>query len=301
MEVPLLRITRRINEDIRKMGLYRHGGNGGVSHYIADNFSIWFSFKSPDLTVVRFVNQPPTSSSVTPFSHDDNLVPGARIDPAIVNQFIQRRSICRMSSRGQPSKGCTKCRARKVKCDRTSPVCERCQKIGNTACIYRDQFEVRLRDQTSRVAEKAQEKWRSRAKRAASVDEPLIQIHDTAQILVSPPDALEDFVYQRFCHDWIIPRDPEQPQFGIQFMEFLPELYSKTPPGSALSAAMAAIAYSNYAQRCKRPEFLPRAIKSSSVAMALLKGAMENPKEAFLDDTLAVVNVLGIYEVRSRS
>ncbi|KAF2238185.1 hypothetical protein EV356DRAFT_573755 [Viridothelium virens] len=64
-----------------------------------------------------------------------------------------------MSYRGRPSKGCQMCRSRKVKCDETKPVCNRCRDTAHE-CIYRDSFELFFRDQTASTALRAQKQRR---------------------------------------------------------------------------------------------------------------------------------------------
>ncbi|CAK38673.1 transcriptional regulator family: Fungal Specific TF [Aspergillus niger] len=53
---------------------------------------------------------------------------------------------------GKPSGGCGTCRARRVKCDETRPVCRRCRKARRTCSGYRDPHSVWFRDESDAVA-----------------------------------------------------------------------------------------------------------------------------------------------------
>ena len=208
-----------------------------------------------------------------------------------------------LSLRGQPSKGCTKCRSRKVKCDRTKPVCEKCIKIGHQNCTYSDQFDIILRNQTSQTAERARDKWRSRSKKVLGSSEQALRQHQKVWMEHEQtkhpmePGTLENLVHQRFFYDWVIPIDRTSAFPSERFFDFLPELYKKAGSGSALSAAVKALAYANYSLRCKSPESVSLAISNCNMAMNLLNQAVEKPTEAFSDESLAAINVLGLYEV----
>ena len=56
---------------------------------------------------------------------------------------------------GKLSKGCERCRLRKVKCDQGKPGCKRCDKSGVTCPGYRDLGQVLFRDESARVIDRA--------------------------------------------------------------------------------------------------------------------------------------------------
>lgn len=60
-----------------------------------------------------------------------------------------------MVNTGKPSKGCYLCRERRIKCDEGKPSCMRCQKSKRECPGYRDEFELKLRDQTRATKRKA--------------------------------------------------------------------------------------------------------------------------------------------------
>ncbi|KAH7131382.1 hypothetical protein B0J13DRAFT_103236 [Dactylonectria estremocensis] len=62
---------------------------------------------------------------------------------------------------GKPSKGCSNCRDRKIRCDQTSPSCGQCVKRHQTCPGYRNQVDLMFRDENSHVISRAR-KTRSR-------------------------------------------------------------------------------------------------------------------------------------------
>ncbi|KAH6890326.1 hypothetical protein B0T10DRAFT_402895 [Thelonectria olida] len=61
---------------------------------------------------------------------------------------------------GKPSKGCSNCRERKIRCDQKEPSCGQCEKRQQTCPGYRNLVDLMFRDESSRVISKA-EKHRS--------------------------------------------------------------------------------------------------------------------------------------------
>ncbi|KAF7875328.1 hypothetical protein EAF04_002500 [Stromatinia cepivora] len=59
-----------------------------------------------------------------------------------------------MVNTGKPSRGCYICRARRIKCDEGKPSCMKCQKSKRECLGYRDENELKLRDQTKSTKRK---------------------------------------------------------------------------------------------------------------------------------------------------
>ncbi|KAF2665004.1 hypothetical protein BT63DRAFT_443311 [Microthyrium microscopicum] len=193
------------------------------------------------------------------------------------------------SVNGQRSKGCAKCRSRKIKCDLVRPVCSRCTKIGNQDCVYQDQFEIILRDETSRAGERARTKWRSRAK----------QPNPTEPSLSPEMDIPEEKISERFLYDWVLVKTGPTATYGHFFLDYLPDMLERSPKNSILRTAIDALSYVNYAQRCNAPELLPYSFEKCTRALKMLKAMMEKPDEACSDETLTAITLLGLYEAMS--
>ncbi|KAL2202095.1 putative C6 finger domain protein [Sarocladium strictum] len=56
---------------------------------------------------------------------------------------------------GKPSKGCSVCRERKVRCDQKEPSCGQCQKRGHPCPGYRNLVDLMFRDESNHVIKKA--------------------------------------------------------------------------------------------------------------------------------------------------
>ncbi|KAJ4425028.1 hypothetical protein N0V82_000310 [Gnomoniopsis sp. IMI 355080] len=63
---------------------------------------------------------------------------------------------------GKPSKGCSNCRERKIRCDQREPGCGQCDKRQQQCPGYRNLVDLMFRDESSHVIKKANAKARSR-------------------------------------------------------------------------------------------------------------------------------------------
>lgn len=57
---------------------------------------------------------------------------------------------------GKPSKACSNCRTRRIKCDQIEPACSQCLRAGKGCPGYRDQLSLLFRDENEKVLRKAQ-------------------------------------------------------------------------------------------------------------------------------------------------
>ncbi|KAF5673092.1 hypothetical protein FHETE_3577 [Fusarium heterosporum] len=60
---------------------------------------------------------------------------------------------------GKASQGCQNCRVRRIKCDKISPECSQCIRVGKKCPGYRDQLSLMFRDESSKVIQKAHAQW----------------------------------------------------------------------------------------------------------------------------------------------
>ncbi|KAK3313819.1 hypothetical protein B0H66DRAFT_577690 [Apodospora peruviana] len=63
---------------------------------------------------------------------------------------------------GKPSKGCSNCRERKIRCDQRDPGCGQCEKRQQQCPGYRNLVDLMFRDESSHVIKKAKAKARKR-------------------------------------------------------------------------------------------------------------------------------------------
>jgi hypothetical protein len=183
--------------------------------------------------------------------------------------------------------------------------------------VYRDEFDVFLRNQTTQTAEKAQKKWRSRAtKKPEHQDDEDTPTESTppcdtssgrsntgspGDLALAFPQAmslgpsLHDLAHQRFLFDFVVPDNSSK--FMEGFQTFIPGFYNLTSPGSCFGTALSAAALANYGGRCKSTEAQGLAVEQYAKALGLLNQSLRNPKESRKQETLAAVVLLGVYEV----
>ncbi|KAH6841100.1 hypothetical protein B0I37DRAFT_393927 [Chaetomium sp. MPI-CAGE-AT-0009] len=65
---------------------------------------------------------------------------------------------------GKPSKGCSNCRERKIRCDQKEPGCGQCDKRQQRCPGYRNLVDLMFRDESSHVIKKAKARARKKAK-----------------------------------------------------------------------------------------------------------------------------------------
>ncbi|KAL2160546.1 hypothetical protein VTH06DRAFT_1234 [Thermothelomyces fergusii] len=73
---------------------------------------------------------------------------------------------------GKPSKGCSNCRERKIRCDQREPGCGQCEKRHQRCPGYRNLVDLMFRDESSHVIKKAKARARKRANLPAEPPTP---------------------------------------------------------------------------------------------------------------------------------
>lgn len=86
-----------------------------------ENIALWHS-------TTAAAQQPTTPAAVTPFTPSSSSS-SLKQPPAVLQPATDQKKHKRTRS------GCFTCRSRRIKCDETRPVCERCRK-GNRECVY---------------------------------------------------------------------------------------------------------------------------------------------------------------------
>jgi hypothetical protein len=208
-----------------------------------------------------------------------------------------------------------------IQCDEVHPVCTRCSK-GDHECVYRDDFDVFLRNETSQTAEKAQKKWRSRATKKPDTEAE----HDDSESKSTPESStdhassvrgstgspsdhhqlsafytmslgpsLDELAHQRFLFDFVVHPAPQT--FMDGFQSFIPAFLNTAAPNSCFVAALSAAAHANYWGRCKSTEAKEVGVEKYGKALVLLNQTLSKSKGTCSEETLAAVSLLGIYEV----
>ncbi|KAK5996316.1 hypothetical protein PT974_03071 [Cladobotryum mycophilum] len=200
---------------------------------------------------------------------------------------------------GRPSTACHACRPKRLKCDRVQPGCTQCWRKGVTCPGYRDPSALRVRDETCRIAHKAE---KSKKLKASS--------------LILPNDAVEKSLG---CADlstyWTCPiprsagtllqesRAVANTYFMTSYIvcspfeSYVPIIYRENPLiDDALSAAISATSLAILGQRVGCSKYIDIARREYSMALTRTNNSLADPESAILDRTLAAVLVLGLFE-----
>ncbi|KAL2271885.1 hypothetical protein VTJ83DRAFT_1256 [Remersonia thermophila] len=87
---------------------------------------------------------------------------------------------------GKPSKGCSNCRERKIRCDQKEPGCGQCEKRHQKCPGYRNLVDLMFRDESSHVIKKAKERARKKASSAKRLSPPSTPSASEGRLSVTP-------------------------------------------------------------------------------------------------------------------
>ncbi|KAH6879501.1 hypothetical protein B0T10DRAFT_609896 [Thelonectria olida] len=196
-----------------------------------------------------------------------------------------------------PSKGCRRCRDRRVKCDQRQPTCLNCSTRGIACPGYRDIFDKAHRDETVKIWKRYSRQGRMTATLGAppTLNSGPMQISPPRSILPDPESAALSFFFLHYS----LCQNAEE---TCSFFSFLPDMYAKSNISSPLNRATAALAlqvahlhyshgggswmgcsvYANAVIQTKQALAAPAQSKSDSLLMTtLVLEAYESAKGAF--------------------
>ncbi|KAL1842854.1 hypothetical protein VTJ49DRAFT_4021 [Mycothermus thermophilus] len=87
---------------------------------------------------------------------------------------------------GKPSKGCSNCRERKIRCDQKEPGCGQCEKRHQKCPGYRNLVDLMFRDESSHVIKKAKERARKKANSGKRLSPPSTPSTSEGRLSVTP-------------------------------------------------------------------------------------------------------------------
>ncbi|KAF4892029.1 hypothetical protein CGCF415_v001707 [Colletotrichum fructicola] len=222
---------------------------------------------------------------------------------------------------GALSKGCQRCRKRKVKacailnptipqrkCDQQRPGCLKCEK-GKTQCPgYRDLADVLFRDERQRI------KNRFHKSPEPERDETLldIQLHDvctgtdvgltdfvrtaisSGTISTSLGQTLED----RAANFFFAYYTTTGPPFGDTYQEWLAQTYLEAVPSNVVRAAVQAVGMAAISNVHNAPDVIIQAKERYCQALNATNLALRDPTLVAADSTLMAILLLGLFEAR---
>ncbi|RGP73147.1 hypothetical protein FLONG3_6463 [Fusarium longipes] len=187
----------------------------------------------------------------------------------------QLLSTAGMVNPGKPSRGCTTCKKRKIKCDQSTPACTQCKTAGwncpgpsNPVAIFRNKTatDIARRNGVEIGA-------LTSASGSENVREP-----DTWKRPVSPP------VRDRAT------------TFFIRHHEYLPVLIRNQPAFGLFSTIVAAAGFAALSLAGNVSEWRCEAFRLYQTAVRQLQSALRDPIQRVSDETLGAVLLMGTFE-----
>ncbi|KAJ5820464.1 hypothetical protein N7474_006055 [Penicillium riverlandense] len=189
--------------------------------------------------------------------------------------------------RARASRSCGNCRAVKRRCDRQSPHCGQCIRLGEECPGYRDEWDLVFRDQTDKTIK------RSKAKRTKSASNdsppPTQHLSPTTQCL-SP--SIDEIGVNYFLCNFVI--GGQSSSRGC--LNYIPTVYRADGDSPTLVASMAAVGLVALANTTQQPELASHARAKYAEAIRNVNIALESPIESVKDSTLMSVISLGVFE-----
>ncbi|KAH7127838.1 hypothetical protein B0J13DRAFT_564610 [Dactylonectria estremocensis] len=235
---------------------------------------------------------------------------------------------------GVVSKGCERCRRRKVKCDQRKPACLKCEKSKVECPGYRDLDKVLFRDESERIIRKARQLDQPQPGSVLHVAPGSFRnsIHHStkeqrsqlrpglAQEITPEPSSGPENDGLILGHSSPTPSPPalyiscppSQPvdklgvsfyfakytfneaPFGGEYHDWLAQSYSED--GSVLQAAIDAVGMAGISNVSYAPRVASRSKERYAKAIAAVNKALRDPVQVVADSTLMAVILLGLYE-----
>ncbi|KAH7007070.1 hypothetical protein EDB80DRAFT_718179 [Ilyonectria destructans] len=205
---------------------------------------------------------------------------------------------------GVVSKGCERCRRRKVKCDQRKPACLKCQKSKIQCPGYRDLDQVLFRDESERIIRKARQldlpqpalaqeviatsNYLLKSGLATGCEPP--QTSPPLGISYPPSQPVNNLGASFFFTKYTFNEVP----FCGDYHDWLTQSYFND--GSVLQAAIEAVGMAGISNVSYAPNVASRAKEQYCKAVTAVNLALGDPVQAAADSTLMAVILLGLFE-----
>ncbi|KAL6412757.1 hypothetical protein AUP68_03964 [Ilyonectria robusta] len=191
-----------------------------------------------------------------------------------------------------PSKGCRRCRARRIKCDQRKPACVKCTTKGISCPGYSDVFEKAHRDETAKTLKRHAARSNVSLTPRSSPDSNLIS-SGLSTIPPSIPQDAESIALGFFFLRYSLSHDSEA---SCSFFGILPTMFSKSSPSSPLSRAATALALQVVHLHNLRGDASVLEHTVYAEAVSRTQEAISNPAQSKSDELLMTTLVLDAYE-----
>lgn len=166
---------------------------------------------------------------------------------------------------------------------------------------YRNLQVLRIRDETDRVARKAQKTEKAKNSVFPLDGSQTGRLNLNTMVLLSETDPNpfppSIFVLSEVKEDYAIAYFMSSYIASSMFDTYLPDLYLQGfPANEALLSAILAVSFATYAVRIQDPRYVDIGRKQYLRALTQTNNSLANPETAILDRTLAAVLLLGLFE-----
>ncbi|KAH8899899.1 hypothetical protein GQ53DRAFT_835917 [Thozetella sp. PMI_491] len=198
---------------------------------------------------------------------------------------------------GALSKGCQRCRQRKIKCDQRKPACLKCEKAKKPCPGFRNLTDIIFRDESERIIRIAhrdeaglgdKEPIPLSSRRTSLISTKL----PPATISYAPSQPLSDLAPSFFFTKYT----SNEPPFSNAFQAWLTEMYLADCPGSALRVAIDAAGMAGISNVSYAPGIASRSQEYYVRALAAVKRSLSDPAASVADTTFITVLLLGLFE-----
>ncbi|KAK0732430.1 hypothetical protein B0T21DRAFT_384718 [Apiosordaria backusii] len=201
---------------------------------------------------------------------------------------------------GVVSKGCQRCRQRKIKCDQRKPGCTRCHKSGLPCPGYRDLNEVIFRDESSRIIRISHKQGKKQTVSVLPGGNPPLAPSLSPSATNSLPASLSspagEVGANFFFAKYVFHQDPFSMSSGYE--DWLATAYRHNDRRCApLRAAIEAAGLAGLSNINPSPQLSIQSKQQYRDALTAVKEALSNPSQAADDATLMAVILLGLYEM----
>ncbi|KAH9219464.1 hypothetical protein DL95DRAFT_443512 [Leptodontidium sp. 2 PMI_412] len=217
---------------------------------------------------------------------------------------------------GKPSKGCSNCRTRRIKCDQLDPACSQCLRASKKCPGYRDQLALMFRDENEKVLTKVLTNSRDLAKqnqsksRKNSGDESVSSSSRSTSVARSPalPIGLLRFSISPAL---AAPLQDEGIRFffthyvtsGSRPLSGEVDFARGSPPWTLLSVdpsfnnAVSSVGFAGLSNVTKDPEHTIAARKKYAASLRDITIALKDTSTSDLDATFKSVMLLAAFEI----
>ncbi|KAK0669044.1 hypothetical protein QBC41DRAFT_320519 [Cercophora samala] len=201
---------------------------------------------------------------------------------------------------GVVSKGCQRCRRRKIKCDQQKPECTRCHKSGLPCPGYRDLNEVIFRDESIRIIRIVRKGGREQNAPVLPGSDPSAACSLSPSAANALPASLTNAASEVGANFFFAKYVFHQDLFSTSscYQDWLATAYHHHDRRFApLRAAIEAAGLAGLSNIHPSPQLSIQSKQQYRDALTAVKEALSNPSRAADDATLMAVILLGLYEM----